>query len=262
MPGIEIDGASLHYEDTERGERAVLLLHAFPLHSGMWRAQLAALAGYRVIAPDCRGLGQSSPAPERSTMPLLAEDARALLTALGVERAVVVGLSMGGYVAFELYRRAPDLFRGLVLCDTRAEADSPEVRAHREVFARRALDEGLGWVADEMVPKLLRPGAPAAAAAEVRDLIAAGTAQGVAAAQRGMALRADSTPTLATLACPSLVVVGASDALTPPAEAEAMARRIAGAELVRIPDAGHLPCIENPAAFAAALGDFLDRLPP
>ena len=261
MPRIEIDGTTLHYQDTLRGQRAVLLLHAFPLHSGMWADQLAALADHRVIAPDTRGLGQSSPAAAPCSMARLAEDARALLAALGVDRAAVVGLSMGGYVAFELYRRAPGLFQGLVLSDTRPGADSAEGRAGRERFAQTALDRGLGWVADEMLPKLLRPGAPAATTARVRAWIADGTVEGVAAAQRGMAARPDSGPTLPTITCPTLVMVGADDALTPPVEAEAMACAIAGSELVSIPDAGHLPCVENPAAFNRALRGFLARLP-
>ena len=134
MPRIEIDGTTLHYQDTLRGQRAVLLLHAFPLHSGMWADQLAALADHRVIAPDTRGLGQSSPAAAPCSMARLAEDARALLAALGVDRAAVVGLSMGGYVAFEMLRRARERVRGLILMDTRAEADTAEGKKARDVF--------------------------------------------------------------------------------------------------------------------------------
>ena len=138
---------------------------------------------------------------------------------------------MGGYLAFELYRQAPALFRGLALCDTKAGADTDEGKAGREKFAQTALEKGLTWVADEMMPKLLRPaagsggreGGPLAHRPE-------GTPAGVAAAQRGMARRPDSTPTLATIACPTLVVVGEQDGLTPPAEAEKMAKADEGRE--------------------------------
>jgi pimeloyl-ACP methyl ester carboxylesterase len=228
----------------------------------MWSRELAALSRrHRVIAPDYRGLGGSAPSGRPSTMEVLAEDVRALLGHLRVERVAVAGLSMGGYLALELYRQAPAIFRGLALCDTKAGADTAEGKAGREKFAVTALEKGLGWVTDEMIPKLLRPDADPAAVKEVRDLIRQGTPAGVAAAQRGMAERPDSTPTLATVTCPTLVVVGDADALTPLAESEKLAAAVKGAKLVRIPRAGHLSNVENPAAFDAALSAFVDGLP-
>ncbi|HEY6098919.1 MAG TPA: alpha/beta fold hydrolase [Anaeromyxobacter sp.] len=262
MPKANVNGTELHYRDTGRGKDVVLLLHAFPLHSGMWTRQIAALGKrHRVIAPDYRGLGKSAVSTEASTMELVAQDLRALLQHVRVERAAVAGLSMGGYVAFELYRQAPALFRGIALCDTRAGADTDEGKATREKFAKTALERGLTWVADEMVPKLLRPQPEPAVVKEVRALVAEGTPAGVAAAQRGMAKRPDSTPTLAAIACPALVVVGEEDALTPPAEAEKMARGIRGAKLVRIAHAGHLANVENASAFDEALEAFVGALP-
>ncbi|HET7826317.1 MAG TPA: alpha/beta hydrolase [Anaeromyxobacter sp.] len=262
MPKANLNGTELHYRDGGSGKDVVLLLHAFPLHSGMWARQMAALGKrHRIIAPDYRGLGKSGVSTEASTMELLAQDVRALLQHVRVERAAVVGLSMGGYLAFELYRQAPALFRGLVLCDTRAGADNDEGMATREKFAKAALEKGLTWVADEMVPKLLRPQPDPATVKEVRALVAEGTPVGVAAAQRGMARRPDSTPTLATIACPALVVVGEEDGLTPPAEAEKMAKGIKGAKLVRIPRTGHLSNLEAAEAFDAALEAFVSSLP-
>ena len=262
MPTTQQSGARIHFQDTVHGKEAVLLLHAFPLHSGMWARQVATLSPrYRVIAPDYPGLGKSTPRSEPSTMEALAEQVLAVLDGLRVDRAVVAGLSMGGYLAFELYRRRPGLFRGLALCDTRAGADTPEGAANRETFARNATEKGLHWVADEMVPKLLRPKPDPSAVNEVRRLIGQGTPAGVAAAQRGMARRPDSTPTLATVTCPTLVVVGEEDTLTPPAEAEKMAAAIKGARLVRIPGAGHMPNLENTPAFDAALLEFVGSLP-
>jgi 3-oxoadipate enol-lactonase len=262
MPKASVNGTELHYRDGGTSKDVVLLLHAFPLHSGMWSRQIAALsARHRVIAPDYRGLGKSAVPPEASTMELLAQDVRALLQHLRIERAAVAGLSMGGYLAFELYRQAPGLFRGIVLCDTRAGADSEEGKATREKFARTVIEKGLTWVSDEMIPKLLRPQPDPAIVKEVRSLISEGTPAGVAAAQRGMARRPDSTPTLATIGCPTLVVVGAQDQLTPPAESERMAAAVKGAKLVKVPRAGHLANVENAEAFNAALSGFVDALP-
>jgi len=263
MPTSDIGGARIHYQDTGSGREVVLLLHAFPLHSGMWARQIAALAPrYRVIAPDYPGLGKSPPRPEPSTMEVLAEEVVGLLGAARVDRAAVVGLSMGGYLSFELYRRYPSLFRALALCDTRASADTPEGAAGRETFAKNAIEKGLHWVADEMTPKLLKPQPDPAAVREVRALIGQGTPAGVAAAQRGMAKRPDSFPTLAQISCPTLVVVGAEDTLTPPADAEKMAAAVKGAKLVQIPGAGHLANIETPEALNKALLDFLGSVPP
>ncbi len=262
MPTITLNGCDLHYQDVGHGPSVVVLLHAFPLHGGMWAAQVKALESHhRVVVPDFRGLGQSGPPPVASTMEVLAEDVRALLAHLRVERAAVAGLSMGGYLAFEVWRRAPGLVRGLALCDTKAGADTAEGAAGREAFAKNALEHGLAWVADAMVPKLLKPTPDPAVVKQVRLLIGAGTPAGVAAAQRGMAVRPDSTTTLATVKVPTLVLVGEEDGLTPPADAEKVAAGIKGAALVRIPGAGHLSCLENPAAFTAALEAFVRGLP-
>jgi pimeloyl-ACP methyl ester carboxylesterase len=262
MPKAPVNGTELHYRDGGTSKDVVLLLHAFPLHSGMWSRQIAALEQrHRVVALDYRGLGKSAVPPESFSMAMLAEDVRALLAHLRIERAGVAGLSMGGYLAFELYRQQPSLFRGLALCDTRAGADTDEGKAGREKFARTAIERGLGWVADEMLPKLLGPAPDPAVVKEVRALVSGGTPAGVAAAQRAMAGRPDSTATLASVACPVLVIVGEQDGLTPPAEAEKMAKAVKGAKLVRSPGAGHLPCVENPDAFNRALVEFMDALP-
>jgi pimeloyl-ACP methyl ester carboxylesterase len=195
-------------------------------------------------------------------MDLLAGDVVHLLRALGIRRAGFAGLSMGGYVALELYRRAPGLFRGLALCDTKATPDTEEAKATREQFAQDALAKGIGWVAREFAPKLLKAEADPAAMARVRGIIESNEPEGVAAAQRGMARRVDSVPTLARIACPTLVVVGEGDRLTPPADAQRIAQGVRGARMVTIPQAGHLPNIENPAAFNAALSQFFAALAP
>ena len=260
MPTKTVRGARVSFRDEGSGPE-VLLLHAFPLHAGMWDATVAALSPRaRVVAPDLPGLGGSEPRADAVTMASLADDVLALCDGLGVTRPAVVGLSMGGYLAFEVFRRRPSWFRALGLCDTKAGADAPEAAAAREQFAKDALENGLGWVADRMVPKLLRPGAPAEDVATVRRLVLGGTPQGVAAAQRAMATRPDSTDTLAAIAnaeIPVLVLVGAEDGLTPPVESRRIASALPGSRLVEVPGAGHLPAIETPAVFAREVASLL-----
>jgi len=262
MTIANVNGGQIAYRDAGSGKDVVLLLHAFPLNGGMWSRLVTALEKrHRVIAIDYRGFGRSGLPTEPLTMELVAQDTRAVLEHLRVERAAVAGLSMGGYVSLELHRQVPGLFRGLALCDTKAGADTPEGAAGREGFAKNAIEKGLRWVADEMVPKLLKAQPDPAAVREVQQLIGQATPAGVAAAQRGMAKRPDSTPTLATISCPTLVVVGEQDTLTPPAEAEKLVAGIKNARLVKIPNAGHLPVIENPEPFNAALAEFFGSLP-
>lgn len=262
MTIANVNGGQIAYQDAGSGKDVVVLLHAFPLNRGMWARTVTALEKrHRVITVDYRGFGRSGLPTEALTMELVAQDVRAVLEHLRVERAAVAGLSMGGYVSFELYRQAPGLFRGLALCDTKAGNDTPEGAAGREAFAKNAIEKGLRWVTDEMTPKLLKPQPDPAAVREVAVLIGQATPAGVAAAQRGMAKRPDSFPTLATIACPTLVVVGEQDTLTPPAESEKLVAGIKGAKLVKIPNAGHLPAIENPEPFNAALAEFFAGLP-
>lgn len=244
----------------------VLLLHAFPLSGEMWAPQLAALSGsFRLIVPDLSGLGASQGVPPDGAcrMSDLAADAVALLEHLEVGRAVVAGLSMGGYAALALAEGAPERLRGLVLADTRATADTEEARQSRLDVARRVLAEGTDFLAGTLTPRLLgrttrerRPDV----VARVERMIREAPPAGVAAAQRGMAARPDRTRVLPRLDVPVLILVGEEDELTPPEEARAMEREVRGGELVTLPEAGHLASLENPEAFNDALSGFLRRL--
>jgi pimeloyl-ACP methyl ester carboxylesterase len=257
MATARIGDATIHYVDAGAGHDVVLLLHAFPLSSSMWEPQFRALSGrFRVLAPDYRGLGRSRPAPEASTMEAIAGDVLTLLRMLGVRRASVAGCSMGGYVAFELFRRSPGLVQALALCNTRPTADTAEGRAGRETFARNALEKGLPFVEQEFLPKLLRPVPEPRALDRVKEILAEGTPEGVAAAQRGMALRRDSVPTLSRIEVPTLVVAGDQDQLIPLAEAQTMQAGVKGARLLVVPGAGHLPNIEASEVFNQALSSF------
>lgn len=262
-------GLRLAYGETGTG-LPLLLLHAFPLSGAMWAPQVEALAGQaRLIVPDLSGFGESEAiVPEYSPesaceMSDLAADAVALLDHLGIDRAVVAGLSMGGYAALALCESAPERLLGLVLADTRPGADSEEGRQGRLEIARRVLKEGTGFLVETLPAKLLgkttRAGRPEVVA-QVERMIRDAPPAGVAAAQRGMARRLDRTPVLERIAVPTLIVVGEEDELTPPEESRKMRDRIAGAELVTVPEAGHLSSLESPDTFSEALGGFLRRL--
>jgi 3-oxoadipate enol-lactonase len=243
----------------------LVLIHAFPLNARMWEPQFAlADHGWQVIAPHLRGFDDPTASPAAdTTLDDYAGDIIDLLSCLGSGPAVVGGLSMGGYTAFALYRRAPGLFRGLVLADTRAEADSPDARTNRERMMGVARTGGATAIANEMLPKLLggvtRATMPSVEA-RVRGLIQSSPPEAIVAALHAMLTRSDATPLLPSIAVPTLVIVGSDDALTPPALSATMAERIPGAELVIVPDAGHLASLEQPGLFNAALVRFLHRL--
>ena len=194
----------------------------------------------------------------------MAEDVVALLDELNVPRAVVCGLSMGGYVALALYRAHPSRVRALVLADTRAKADTEEARRAREVNAQRALAEGMEPITDSMLPKLLSQHAredKPDVVARVREMMLGIAPEGAAAALRGMALRRDQTDLLPKMDVPVLVVVGSEDAVTPPSEAEAMHALINGSRLRVVEGAGHVSNVERPEEFDLALAEFLESLP-
>lgn len=246
-------GVQIRYDDVGIGQ-PVVLLHAFPLSAALWRAQLTTLTDrFRMIAPDLRGFGGSPPAPLPQSLDDYADDVLALLDALQIEQAIIGGLSMGGYIAFALLRRAPERISGLLLADTRATADSDATRATRAVNAEIALREGSAALAERLLPNLLAPQASEALRAELLAIAAANPPAGVAAALHAMAARPDSTPLLSQIRVPATVVVGAEDTLTPPSEARTMHEAIAGSRFVVIPGAGHLSAIERPAEFNLAL---------
>ena len=260
-----VRGIEVAYDDAGGGE-ALVLLHGFPFDRSMWGGQSEVLsARWRVITPDLRGFGETPLGDGgTATMDEMAEDLAALLDALNVGRAVLGGLSMGGYVAFEFFRRFPRRVRALVLADTRPQADTDEGRRTREENARKVLRDGIRPLADSMLPKLLSAstleGGPDVVE-RVRSMMLAVRPEGAAAALRGMAARRDQTELLPRIDVPTLILVGAEDAITPPSDAEAMAAKIKGARLVRVEGAAHLSNVERPGEFNRALVDFVDGLP-
>lgn len=263
MAKIELAGLTCAYEDRGRGV-PVVWIHGFPFHRGMWAPQVAALsAEARTIAPDLRGFGESGRAAGPYTMERFADDVAALLDALGVEKAVIAGLSMGGYVAFALARRHPQRLRGLLLADTRADADPPEGRTQRRETAALVQKKGSAVLVDALLPRLLWEGTARDrpdVVARVRAMIEAAPPESVAHALVGMAERLDSNDILPEIRVPTCVLVGEHDAITPPATARAIADAIPGARLVILPGAGHLSNLESPDAFNAAAQGFLSTI--
>ena len=257
-----INNVQLAYDDHGMG-LPVIFLHAFPLNRRMWEGELMALLGeerYRLVALDWRGFGESEITTGISSMELFAGDVAGLMDALGIQNAILCGLSMGGYAAFAFLRKYPQRVAGLILADTRPGADTPEAQANRENVAQIAETQGTGTIADLQVPRLIseytRKRHPEVEA-RVRQLIDEATPQGIAAASRGMAQRADSTELLGGISCPTLVIVGEQDALIPPAVTQDYAGRIPGVQFAVIPQAGHLSNLEQPEAFLQAIGGFL-----
>ncbi len=264
MSIARVRGIELAYEVSGVGS-PVVLLHGFPFNRTLWREQVEALSDrYQVLTPDLRGHGETTATDEPATMEEMAGDVAALLDELDVAgRVVLGGLSMGGYVALAFFRLFPERVRALVLADTRPQSDTEEARRTREETARRALREGMGPIADGMLPKLLSPatrGERPEVVTRVREMIMATKPAGAAAALRGMAVRADQTDLLARIDVPTLIVVGGEDVLTPPKDSEAMRDAIPGSRLVVIEGAGHVSNLERPAQFNRALTDFLGGL--
>lgn len=250
-----------------RGEGDVILfVHGFPLDHTMWRHQVAGLTKWKRVAPDLRGLGAAA-APaggDAYSMGRYADDLVAVLDAVGTRRAVVCGLSMGGYIVFELLRRHPERIRALVLCDTKAEPDTAEGRKVRDEQASLAEREGVGAVVDRLLPKLLGKTTQKIQpelVPEVREMILRSSVPGFAGALRAMRDRPDSTPDLAGIRVPTLVLGGAEDEIIAPATMQGMAGAIPGGRFAAIPSAGHMAPLEQPLAVGRILGEFLDSLP-
>ncbi len=259
---VRVNQADLAYDDHGIGQ-PVIFLHAFPLNRSMWSDVMVELLKeqrFRLVALDWRGFGESEINTDRTTMELLADDVAALMDALGMQQAILCGLSMGGYVAFAFLRKYPERVRGLILADTRPGADSEEGKANREKVARLVEEQGAGAIADLQIPNLLsgytRQHHPDVEA-RVRQMINAATSAGIAAASRGMGMRADSTDLLARISCPTLVLVGEHDGLIPPTVARDYAGKISGAQFAVIAKAGHLSNLEQPEAFLQIVRDFL-----
>jgi 3-oxoadipate enol-lactonase len=238
-----------------------IFLHAFPVNGKMFEAQMQALSGERrVVAPDYAGFGRSPRTPAQPDMRYYAEAVRNLLDRLGLERVVLGGVSMGGYVAFGCLKLFPDRISGLVLADTRPDPDSDEMRQNRKNLARRVAEAGVEVLVDVQMPRLLARDTlenDEEVVERVRTMILESSPTGVVAALGAMRDRPDSTPLLAEIEVPTLVIGGEEDEISSPEVMAEMAAKIPNSRHVSLPRAGHLSNLENPEGFNAALKEFL-----
>lgn len=241
----------------------ILLIHGFPFDHVMWRHQVAALSRWRCLAPDLPGAGTSKLPPmsdDHYSMGAFAKTLIRMLDRLRIEQVAACGLSLGGYVLFELLRRAPERVRAAILCNTKAEADTAEGKRARDTMIHRVEEEGAAAVAREVIPKVLaratrehRPDV----VREVEEMVLRQHTLGIRGALRALRDRPDSTPLLARIGIPVLVIAGDDDQIAPALGMRRMADAIAGARFVLVREAGHLAPLEQPQAVTEAMRDFL-----
>jgi pimeloyl-ACP methyl ester carboxylesterase len=259
MPTRTLRGVSFHFEDRGGGPPLVLV-HGFPVDCRMWEAQVAELSSHsRTIAPDLRGFGRSV-ATDSFTIDSLADDLHALLVELDARQCVLAGYSMGGYVALAYVARYAADLRGLILVDTKADADNPQQKEARLKMAELARARGAQAIADEMVSKQLAPETPhrrPSVAAALHRLMEECPPATIEHALMAMRDRPDRAALLSTFKLPTLIIVGDSDSITPVSIAQSMQQRIPGAKLEIIRGAGHMSPMEQPAQVTRAMSRFL-----
>jgi 3-oxoadipate enol-lactonase len=238
----------------------LLLIHAFPVDARMWDQQVADLSEeHQVLAPSLPGFGGSPPAGDVLTMDVAADAVAGELDRAGAQRAVVAGLSMGGYVAFSLWRRHRDRVAGLLLANTKAEPDDEAGKERRRGVAQTARQEGSAGIADA-APPLLSEGADPALWDRVKEVIRRQPGESIAAASLGMADRPDSRPILPEIDVPTTVLTSSGDTLIPPEVTAPMAEAIPNADLVTLQNAGHLSNLEDSKGFTQALRSLIARV--
>lgn len=248
----QVNGMTLAFNDQGSGFPLVFL-HAFPLNRSMWTEQENALSSqFRVMTIDLRGHGESDAPLWHYTLDQAADDVCGLLDHLSIKQAVFVGLSMGGYILFAFYRKYAERVKGMVLADTRAQADTEDGKRARFEMAQIAYKRGSSAIADIMIPKLLSPGTIQTRpelVQRVRGMIEGNQVSGIAGDLMAMAQRPDSVPFLQQIHCPTQIIVGELDVPTPPADARLMSESIPNARPAIIPGAGHLSNLEQPDRF-------------
>ena len=260
MAYVQIGDVRLAYDDVGSGP-GLLLIHGYPFNRSLWVDQLDSLSKtFRVITPDLRGFGESDISVGASTMNRMAQDVVRLMDTLEISSAIVGGLSMGGYVVLALYKQFASRVRGLVLADTRAQADTEEAKQVRTQQAEQILASGMAGITDAMLAKLLTPETVSKrpeVVKRIRDMMLKTKPAGAAAALMGMAAREDQTALLPRISVPTLILVGRDDPITPLQDSEKMHDTIPGSRLVVIENASHVSNIEQSAVFNAALSSFL-----
>lgn len=263
MARIVSGDAEIFYDVAGSGPPLVLL-HPFPVHHEFWLPIAKYLSPkYRLIMPDLRGHGESALGEGAATMQKHATDVARIMSDAGIDRAPVVGVSIGGYAIFEFWRQFRERVSALVLCNTKAAADTPDARNGRLQAAIDVLERGTEPFFEGMLQKVLgettrrsRPDLVDGALRMMRKM----SAEDVAGVQRGMAERADSVATLKTINVHTLIITGEEDMLTGVPEAEVMKRSISGSQMRVVAKAGHYSPWEQPEEVGKLLRGFLDSI--
>lgn len=262
---IRLNKCTINY--TERGlpqGTPVVFVHGFPFDHTMWEPQMKALPNhFRAITYDVRGHGGSDVGDGQYTIEFFVDDLIALLDHLVIEKTILCGLSMGGYIALRAYERHPMRFKALVLCDTKSEADTNEGKIKRSATLKTVKTDGVGVFADEFVKAIFDPETfqtHPEIVDSIKRTIRSTSPIGISGAALALATRTDTTGVLSKIQVPTLILVGEHDKLTPPSASEAMQRQIAGSELQMIRHAGHMSNLENAPEFNKHLIDFLNRM--
>jgi 3-oxoadipate enol-lactonase len=265
MPTVTTNGIKMNYVDTGGEGTPVLLVHGFPFNLKMWQPQIDALGDrWRLIAPDLKGAGESEgpDEPGRYTMDSYADELNGLLDELEIDKCVLAGLSMGGYIAFAFLRKYPERVVALVLADTRAEADPPEGVEKRTKQQEQIRGEGTAGIVDALTGALLSDTTKEKRPDVVQTLrdVMDNPARSYLGELEAMKTRPDSSDGLTSISVPTLIIVGEDDAITPPEASRKMHEHIGGSKLVVLPEAGHVSNLEVPDAFNGALAEFLQGL--
>lgn len=261
---IKINGIDICYDDLGKGPLTLVFIHAFPLNKSSWKSQLDTLAeNYRVISYDIRGFGKSSDSEEKTTISLMANDLLLLMDALEVEKPVLCGISMGGYIALNLITRFPEKCKALVLCDTQCVADTEEARKKRydnialikngdlKKFAEGFVKNAFGKTTHERNKELVDG---------ILNQILDTDTTTVTNTLEALAERSETCTFLKIIVKPTLIICGEEDVVTPPEKSKFMNEKISGSILKMIPSAGHFPNLENPGRFNSTLAEFLDTI--
>lgn len=260
-----INGLNTYYEiNGPDSGTAVIFIHGFPFNEAMWQPQIDALKGkFRCITYDVRGHGKTEAGDGQYSVEYFVDDLLELMNRLAIAKAVIVGLSMGGYIALRAAEKSPDRIRALVLCDTRSEADANESKIKRAMQAKNVKIDGsaafgAGFVKAVFSAESINNGIPAVN--QIKSMIDGMSPVAIAGTLLALAARTDTTAALSSFTFPVLILVGESDAITPPSASQAMAQKIAHAKIHIIPHAAHMSNMENTGEFNSHLGKFLESL--
>jgi len=260
----EINGAEIFYTDTgDKSATPIVLIHGFPFNSDMWRPQIDLLKdSYRVITYDVRGHGRSDVGDGQYTLEMFVDDLIALLDYLQLEKVVLCGLSMGGYIALRAVERNPERCHALILSDTTSNADSNEAKLRRAASIKTIKSTGARPYAEEFPKAVLSPHTflkGSGVVETVKSMIQSNSTLGICGALLAMAARTETTPSLPKISVPTLILVGREDKTTPPELSEKMHQLIPNSELQIVSNAAHLSNLENPEEFNTHLHNFLTR---